>query len=240
MNKVGHAARNLQAYVDAHREKPSKDVTLESDISDWRLSHLPKFTGIVTELKSCLSSLEITESLEDDLQPLTQGIIAVQTKIDPMPQLIRPPSENSSERPLPPDHAILQKSLRTSLNATTALIEKASRELALLQTALVSRDKGRKMGGAAPPTVETVRNTIRKLTRLIVERKDDLDTLENRLSSLSLDGKASRYGGIDAPELDREFEEFEVKETLAMRRAREAKVRKALEAKTVKLTRAAF
>ncbi|KAF8476897.1 hypothetical protein BDZ91DRAFT_708301 [Kalaharituber pfeilii] len=216
VNSIGMMARNLEAYVSAHRtsaEYPKHCTTppprTVKEVDEWRLCELSLLQAIIQRSDQINSQGAIARSgLDEMVSDLTKGLVRLQTKISELQRLADIHKDPRSvaamqSRYLTPEQTLQQRELRNKLAAVQFELEETEKAVTILKANLAARDRGKMGGKVKPPTVEAVNNTIMKLTAMVERKNGDVDYLGEQLRRLQMRSSLGGASKADSPSFTR-------------------------------------
>jgi nucleoporin NUP159 len=205
IDALGWNARSVQSFTRYHKQSQSShkvdQQTLE-DIEDegedgswfeqWTLGEMGALKAVEDELEHELDSGRVQNVLDklSQLARLLREKAKLMTRLNDIRRQIltrKDPEKAESLRkaPLSKEDADTQKTLRNEYARLLTLLSQAEQASIVLRSRLAAHNARHGTAGAMP-TVEAVRNTMMKISRLAEERNSKITLLESQMRKINL------------------------------------------------------
>jgi nucleoporin NUP159 len=201
IDTLGLNARNLSGFIKGHsefmkeegRDKDDLDIPSSEDEDEWCLVEIDDLRIVENDLEKELDVSRLQEKeqklaslrqMRKDLAKTRQKLVECRKFLEA--QRSQENKEALKKAPLDPKVAAKQRELRAKYTEFQKLLVEAEEGVVTLRTKLAGKHGGR------VPTVEAVEKTIRKMTAMVEEKLDDVDSLEKQMRKVGLASTDSR------------------------------------------------
>lgn len=213
IDTLGLNARSLTAFVKGHTKLHKQSGRSREDLEDgdWCLIEIGDLSTVEDELRQKLEAGQIQDLQKklNECRDLRKGAAsirakggdfakAVEKKLDPEV------TESARTAPLRLEQATQQHELRKQFMKFQKLLAETEENITMLRAKLASCETSNANGQPLKkPTVETVTNTIKKMTSMVEKKSGDIDVLETQMRRLRFSSAAlsqsSREGSPSVP-----------------------------------------